>query len=139
MWRPPASALFVQAIWNDEVATPCGGGLMAVPIWDTGPTCGVETRRGGVYLSQKNRNGLIPTMPKLNWWAGVCLCRAGAKGGDADEVLARGQLCELLWRATEVDPAEQPRLFIVYELTDRRLSWSRMQELIARPDFPIFI
>lgn len=78
-------------------------------------------------------------MRKLNWWAGVCLCRAGGKRADRSEVLARGQLCEMLSKATEFDPAEQPRLFIVYELTDRRLSWSRMQELIARPDFPIFI
>jgi hypothetical protein len=78
-------------------------------------------------------------MPKLDWWAGVCLCQMNAVRGAGDTLLARGQLCEMLARAKEIDPAEQPRLFIVYELSGRRLNWSRMQELIARPDFPIFI
>ncbi len=78
-------------------------------------------------------------MPKLDWWAGVCLCRASAKRGVRSELLGRGQLCEMLSRAMEVDPADRPRLYIVYERTDRRLNWARMQELAARPDFPIFI
>ncbi|MBJ6122755.1 hypothetical protein JAO74_13230 [Sphingomonas sp. BT553] len=75
----------------------------------------------------------------INWWGVAVLSMRGADTWSPAHEVSRGNLAEMISLAQSWPEDEQPRLFLTIERTNRRLSWTKIQELATRPDFPVFI
>ncbi|KQR81174.1 hypothetical protein [Sphingomonas sp. Leaf343] len=79
-------------------------------------------------------------MTYIDWRAGVGLFRISADGGRPGELIARGQLSDMIAAALDFDAHDQPGLFIQHDLgTKKRLSFRELSELSTRADFPVLI
>ena len=76
---------------------------------------------------------------EVNWWAGAGLYLRSGKRGVTSQQLFRGRFLEAVNTALARPEEERPRLFIRCEADDQVLSWTRLAELVSRPDFPMMI
>lgn len=75
----------------------------------------------------------------INWWGVAVLSLRGADGWSPAHEVSRGNVAEMISLALSWPEDEQSRLFLTIEQPSRRLSWTKIQELATRPDFPVFI